>query len=81
MACFEDFFLFGFYLFIYLGGGGAERERENPKQAPRHQHRAQRRTRTHEPRGHDLSQNQELDTQPLSHPGALTMAFERLRHL
>ena len=39
-----------------------ERENENPKQAPHHQRRAQCGAQTEKLQGHDLSQNQELDT-------------------
>ena len=45
------------------GEGQREREREgeNPKQAPCHQHRAPVGAPAHEPRDHDLSQDQESD--------------------
>ena len=54
-----------------MSGGGAEREREreNPKQAPHCQHRAWCRAQSQEPWEHDLSQNQELTLNWLSHPG------------
>ena len=41
-----------------------KRERENPKKAPHCQHRAWCRAWAHEPWDHDLSWNQESDTQP-----------------
>ena len=44
-------------------GRGRERERENSKQVPHCQCRAPCGARTHKPRDHDLSQNQELDAQ------------------
>ena len=40
---------------------GETEERKNPKQAPHCQSRAQCGAGSHEPRDHDLSQNQELD--------------------
>ena len=61
------------FKFIYLfgereheQGRGKEREgeREDPKQALHRKGGAQHRAQTHEPRDHDLSQNQESDTQP-----------------
>ena len=67
---FKDFglivFLSFFSMFIYLQRtrGGAEREGEREsKQALCCQHRSQLRVRSYEPRDHDLSRNQELDTQ------------------
>ena len=58
-------------LFIYLERQRQKewgKGRENLKQAPHCQHRARRRAQTQELRDHDLSQNQELDTQPTEPP-------------
>ena len=49
--------------------GGTERERENPKQAPHCQRRAWCGAQTCELWDYDLSWDQELDTNLLSHPG------------
>ena len=57
---------------VCMNWGRAERERggerENLKQAPCCQCGAQRRAQTHKPQDHDLSQNQESNTQPTEPP-------------
>ena len=53
---------------------GREGERENPKQAPSCQRRGPCGARTHEPRDHDLSQNQELGA-----PGRMYLNNQKYR--
>ena len=59
------------HMCMQVSRGGAEREREgeNPKQAPSCQRR------THKPRNHDLSRNQELDAPPTEPPRCPIHAF------
>ena len=65
---------------VWTGEGQRERERKNRKHDPHHQCRAQLRAWNHELWDHVQSQNQELDAQPLSHPGTLISCHPNFLH-
>ena len=61
---FHIYYLFKMFTTLFWERETISREgAENPKQALHCQRRAQGRAPSHEPRGHDLHRNQELDTQ------------------